>query len=225
MQVFLVPVGQDQHVPYCEPADHEAAAPEARGGLLGRLSERFRHVIRAAEQSRLRTDVPPPSGWAGRLKARVLRWVADRIAEQRLLWQLRTCHDATLVFPTDITGDAAMALLRGELRRDADRHLRWLIVNAALLVVSGVLALVPGPNLVAYYFAFRVVGHLLSLRGARHGLSAVSWKVEPAEALSDLRAALHLEPAVRHVRVRDIAARLDLPHLATFVERVALKGA
>jgi hypothetical protein len=155
----------------------------------------------------------------------VLRWVADRIAEQRLLWQLRTCHDATLVFPTDITGDAAMALLRGELRRDADRHLRWLIVNAALLVVSGVLALVPGPNLVAYYFAFRVVGHLLSLRGARHGLSAVSWKVEPAEALSDLRAALHLEPAVRHVRVRDIAARLDLPHLATFVERVALKGA
>ncbi len=225
MQVFLVPVGRDQHVPYCEPADHEAAAPEARGGLLGRLLERFRHVIRVAEQSRLRTDVPPPSGWAGRLKARVLRWVADRIAEQRLLWQLRTCHDATLVFPTDIAGDAAMALLRSELRRDADRHLRWLIVNAVLLVVSGVLALVPGPNLVAYYFAFRVVGHFLSLRGARHGLSAVSWKVEPAEALSDLRAALHLEPAVRHVRVRDIAARLDLPHLATFVERVALKGA
>ena len=39
-----------------------------------------------------------------------------------------------------------------------------------LLIVSGVLALVPGPNVLAYYFAFRVVGHWLSMRGARQGL-------------------------------------------------------
>lgn len=182
--------------------------------------------MRAAEQSRLKQDSsPPPDGWGGRIKARVLRWIADRIAEQRLLWQLRTCHDATLVFPSDMAEDEATGLVRGELRRDSDRHLRWLVVNAALLVFSGVLALVPGPNVIAYYFAFRVVGHWLSLRGARHGLSAVAWRGQPDEALSELRAALHLEPAVRHVRLRDIAARLDLPHLVTFVERVAFKGA
>ncbi len=226
MQVFLVPIGQDQYVPYCEPADHAPGDQEAGVGVGGRLAERFRHVMRVAEQSRLKEDAsPPPDGWGGRLRARVLRWIADRIAEQRLLWQLRTCQHATLVFPTDLTADAATTLLRGELRRDGDRHLRWFVVNAVLLLVSGVLALVPGPNVVAYYFAFRVVGHLLSLRGARHGLSAVAWAVEPAEALSDLRAALHLEPDVRHVRLHDIAARLDLPHLPTFLERVALKSA
>ena len=52
------------------------------------------------------------------------------------------------------------------LRRDHDRHRIWLVVNTVLLVLSAVLALVPGPNLVAYYFAFRVVGHWLSMRGA-----------------------------------------------------------
>jgi hypothetical protein len=62
------------------------------------------------------------------------------------------------------------------------------------------------------------------MRGARQGLERVAWTLETSPALNDLRAALHLEPEARHVRVRDVAARLQLPHLATFVERVALKG-
>ena len=33
--------------------------------------------------------------------------------------------------------------------------------------MSGLLFLVPGPNVIAYYFAFRMVGHYFSLRGAR----------------------------------------------------------
>lgn len=226
MHVFLVPVGPDQYVPYCEPADHEPGTPESGGGVIGRLSERFRHVIRVAEQSRLSQDTsPPPDGWGAGLRARLLRWVADRIAEQRLLWQLRGCRAATLVFPADMTAEAATTVLRGALRRDGDRHRRWLVVNAGLLAMSGVLALVPGPNVVAYYFAFRVVGHWLSLRGARQGLSEVTWSTEPAAALADLRSALHLAPDARHVRLRDIATQLDLPHLATFVERTAPRSA
>jgi hypothetical protein len=160
-----------------------------------------------------------------RLEAWALRWVADRIAEQRLLWQLRGCDAAVLVHPSDVGADHALRLLMDELRRDGDRHRRWLAVNAVLLVLSGVLAIVPGPNVIAYYFAFRVVGHYFSMRGARHGTSKVTWSPEASPPLSDLRNALHLGPDDRHTRVRDIATRLDLPHLATFVERVALKGA
>jgi hypothetical protein len=229
MKVFLVPVGSTQHLPYCEPSDTHApdAVVDETQGFFAGLKRRFRAVLTAAEQSRLRHDDPAPEhpGWMGRTKTWALRWIADRIAEQRLLWQLRGCHEATLIYPSDLSEREAMRLLLDELERDGDRHLRWLVVDAALLVLSGVLTLLPGPNLIAYYFAFRVVGHYLSRRGARQGRHRVVWSTETSPVLSDLRTALRLEPHVRHTRLRDIASRLELPHLATFVERVALKGA
>ena len=92
---------------------------------------------------------------------------------------------------------------------------RWLCVDLALFVALGRLAIVPGPNLIAYYFAFRVVGHYFSVRGARQGLERVAWRSEPSTILSDLRRALALDPPLRHRRVHDIAAALDLPHLVT----------
>jgi hypothetical protein len=228
MKVYLVPLGAARHVPYCEPAESlfGSASPGEDQGLLARLMQRFRDVIAAAEQHRVReADARAPQGWWPRTKAWVLRWIADRIAEQRLLWQLRHCESATLVYPSDMSDSGAMQALRQELTRDRDRHRRWLLVNVVLLIAAGVLAIVPGPNLIAYYFAFRVVGHYFAMRGAGQGLARVAWSLEMSPVLGDLRQALRLDPPARHVQVRDIGLRLDLPHLATFVERVALKGA
>ncbi len=119
----------------------------------------------------------------------------------------------------------ALAVARASLARDRDRHWFWLVIDSLLLALSLVLVLVPGPNLVGYYFAFRVVGHFLSWRGALHGLDAVQWELAPSEPLRDLRAALGLEPALRIPRLADIASRLQLVHLHTFVARVAWPGA
>jgi hypothetical protein len=224
MKVFLVPVGPSEHVPYCEPGEVRADVEGGRG-FFGRLLAKFREVIAAAEQSRLKHDEPTePRGPAGRVKGWAFRWLADRIAEQRLLWQLRDCEAATLVYPSELAEGDALRLLLDELKRDDGRHRRWLVIDALLFIGSAALALIPGPNVIAYYFAFRVVGHYLSIRGARQGARA-RWTFEPSGALDDLRRALRLEPSVRRSRIRDIAARLELPHLVTFVERVAFKGA
>ena len=80
---------------------------------------------------------------------------------------------------------------------------------------------VPGPNVVAYYFAFRLVGHYLSMRGARQGLSGVTWRNEGSAPLAELRRAIALEPAARDQRVQDVAGRLKLEHLASFFARTA----
>jgi hypothetical protein len=224
MKVFLVPLGPAAHVPYSEPSEQTVIAGDAgERGMFATLAQRFREVIAAAE--RTRHERPPAHGWIPRLKRRALGWLADRIAEQRLLWHLRTCERATLVFPSDLDQQHALDLLRQELKRDGDWHLRWLVIDGLLLVASGVLALVPGPNVIAYYFAFQTVGHYLSWRGARHGLQRVDWSFEQSPDLHDLRGALHLEPEARHVRLHDIARRLELAHLTNFVERVAFKGA
>jgi hypothetical protein len=81
--------------------------------------------------------------------------------------------------------------------------------------------LVPGPNILAYYFAFRMVGHFFSLRGARQGLSGMTWRYQPSPPLTELRCALDLRRDARDPQVRDIAHRLRLEHLATFFERAA----
>jgi hypothetical protein len=111
--------------------------------------------------------------------------------------------------------------MRAQLVRDFDKHRFWLAVDSLGFAASGLLMLVPGPNFLAYYFAFRLVGHYLSLRGARHGLNTVVWRNEKSEPLAELRRAIALEPAQRERQVHDVAARLRLEHLATFFERTA----
>jgi hypothetical protein len=51
-----------------------------------------------------------------------------------------------------MTFDQVLTLIRRTLQRDYDRHRVWLVIDAIGLVLSGPLALVPGPNVVAYYF-------------------------------------------------------------------------
>jgi hypothetical protein len=94
------------------------------------------------------------------------------------------------------------------------------------MVVLGVgLFFVPGPNVIGYYFAFRVVGHYLSRKGATHGLDAVTWTTSPCDPLIELRDALKLAPVQREARIDAIAERLQLPRLALFVNRICWPGA
>ena len=75
---------------------------------------------------------------------------------------------------------------------------------------------------VGYYFAFRVVGHFFSVRGARNGLRKVVWTSHPSPPLTELRRALTLDPEVRLREVEHVAERLRLDHLATFFQRTAV---
>lgn len=225
MDVFLIPVAADRYEPYCEPADGDPATADeaAAHGLFRRVWTRFQAMLAQAEQEQRRPEAERDRHtWTGRL----MRWVAERVAEQRLLWHLRKHDAATLHFPADLTADRAEALVRGQLRADADRHRRWMYVDAVLAAITGpLLFFVPGPNLVAYFFVFRAVGHYLSQRGARHGLEGVRWAWAPSEALVDLRGAITLDDPHRSEQVHHVATRLQLPHLPRFVSRVALRSA
>lgn len=227
IDVYLVPVGASRHELYCEvPDDVEGDQPPAdeaapRGFFRG-LMDRFNAMLAEAERDRRQGAAPPEGGWFTRLKGRTLRWVAESIAEQRLLWHLRRQTDARLIYPDDLTQAQALEAMAVSLKRDYERHRFWLVIDGLLLVASGALALVPGPNFLAYYFAFRVVGHYLSFRGARQGLSGIEWKSEQSEALSELRRVIDLAPAAREQRVHEVAGRLQLEHLASFFQRTAI---
>src|SRR5215211_3049981 len=209
MDVFLVPVAPDRYELYCEEPD-EPEPPAAEGsappGVLRRVTLWFREQL--AEAERARRHGPQPSdarrSLLGRAHARSMRWVAESIAEQRLLWQLRGKDDAVLVHPDDVTEPQARELLQRSLRRDWERHRFWLVIDSIGAIGSALLILLPGPNFIGYYFMFRIVGHYLSLRGARRALTVVTWTAQPNAPLSALRPLLAEDCDARAPRVREI---------------------
>ncbi len=230
MDVYLVPLGEARYELYCEVVDQAVSDTDAgSAGIFKRARRRFRELLAAEQEQRqarrAARSKQKKRGMARRLRDGLLRWVAEAIAEQRLLWHLRRQHEATLVYPDDLDGTQAMAITRSALQRDFERHRFWLIIDGlAALVLGPLFFLVPGPNLIAYYFLFRTVGHWLSMRGARHGLGHVVWQSSGSSALADLRKTIALEPRQRARKIRDIASRLRLEHFVTFFERTAIRS-
>ena len=225
MDVFLVPVATDRYELYCEEPDDD---PDDEGaeppGFIRRTILRVRRQLAEAERERDRDEpahADAPAGFFARTKARTMRWAAEWVAEQRLLWQLRGKEAVCLVHPDDVPEAQARELLKRSLQRDWERHRFWLAIDSVGLIGSAALVLVPGPNVLGYYFLVRTVGHYLSLRGARQGLTAVSWSVQPSPDLSQLRTLVNEPPDDRSDRVCEIADRLKLERFARFFQRSA----
>ncbi len=228
MDVFLIPVGHDRYELYCEVPDEDptGASPDHDRGWLRGLIQRFRQALAEMERERNAGTAPAPErGLYQRLRARFRRLIANTVAEQRLLWHMRRQTTACLVYPADADAARMMQVARVRFRADYDRHLRWLVVNTLLFVLSGLLTLVPGPNVIAYYFAFRLVGHYLSMRGARQALERVQWTMEGSQPLADLRPLSRVDCAERRPHVEAIAGALELEHLVRFFDRVAVPTA
>ncbi len=222
MVVYLVPASRNRHELYFEAPDDAGTKAPPPEGLFRRwafmATERWHGLVESARG-------PAGDGRFARWRNTVICAVAESISEQRTLWALKGQPAACARFPTSLSADEArqtvMALL-GHARR---YHLRWLLVDVLLLIISGILALVPGPNLLAYYFAFRVVGHLQSWRGARQGEQITVWTFEPDPGLTELGSLVDVPREARAPRVAAIAERLNLPNLSVFFDRVAMPSA
>ncbi len=231
MDVYLVPGGPHRFALYCESAtDPAPPRPDGTSGLWGWLQAKFTAVLAAIEREQDRARAAPPAsaeqaGLMRRLRVRGVRWLAERVAEQRLLWRLRGQTAVRAFFPAGIETAEANAIIRGSLARDARRHRRWLVVDTLGGLLSLLLVPLPGLNLPGYYFSFRIVGHLLSILGARQGLKVVAWDLQPSDLLAELGQLEQVPEAERAPRVRAIAQELGLPRLARFFERTAVETA
>jgi hypothetical protein len=230
MDVYLLPVGTDRYEFYCEEnGDAEILVSDVQpSGRFAAVWEKFKAALAQVEKER-QSGIPRsqlgPRSWTERMKDRAMCSVAEKIAEQRLLWRLRNETSVQLFYPDDMTGDQGVDKTRVMLRREADRHLKWTIIDGTLFVISGVLFWLPGPNVLAYYFGFRLVGHYLSRRGAKNGLDHVEWRPCATSELSRLRHAIALAAHEREQRVHEVATALRLQHLATFFERTSVHPA
>ena len=221
--VYLIPVGRERFELYSEAPDESVpdTAPPPTDPVwrrtLHRLQERWREAVHSARGTQ------PSAGWFARMRDRAVCRAAETIAEQRTLWSLRHFTAVTIVHLSDLSDAGAIAARDKILAHARRHHGRWLAVDAVLLVVSGILTLVPGPNMLAYYFAFRVVSHYLSWRGARQALESTQWRQRPEPALAELGRLASVPRDARTARVHAIAAGMNLPRLAAFFDRTAIE--
>lgn len=221
MTVYLVPARQGRYELYSEAAE----TPEAQTTPDGRIrrwlhsaNEQWQALV---AQARRRDGV----GRFARWRDRIVCALAESIAEQRTLWALRGIDRATLHIPVTLDPADARQRLMHDLAHARRHHLRWLIVDTIFMVLSAALAIVPGPNVLAYYFIFRCVGHLQSWRGARQGMDRMTWTFTRDAALTELQALVDVPRSARSSQVKAIAERLELRHLADFFDRVAIPSA
>jgi hypothetical protein len=220
--VYLVPIGSGRFDLYTEQVEEaEPIGAREPAGFWSRTIERLHEGWRQM----LRTATSRQGDRGGRL-ARLRDWlvcrIAEAITEQRTLWSLRTLTSATFIYPSDLSETSAAAIRGRVLIRARRHHGRWLVMNIIGVTLTAVLVLLPGPNLIGYYFLFRVVGHYLSWRGARHALEGISWRPAAEPALSELGSLARVEREARAERVAAIASQLRLTRLEAFFDRVAV---
>ncbi len=211
--MYLVPIGSGRFELYTEPPDAapDRATPREPVGFwsrtLRRLPDRWHDAASGGRLARARD-------W-------LVRRIAESIAEQRTLWSLRGVASASFVHPANLSSESAAAIRVRLLAHARRHHGWWLIANLVGVAITAVLVLLPGPNLIGYYFVFRAIGHFLSWRGARQALDQIAWTPRPEEALTELGDLASLPREERAGRVAALASRLQLPRLAAFFDRVA----
>jgi Mitochondrial K+-H+ exchange-related len=155
-------------------------------------------------------DEDDDDGSAALPRSGVGKWVHDRIAKFRTAWQdagsgalywmrrawdwlntlvrpdetmlarLRSARRIELHHPAGRSKDEVLTNWRNYLTRQWRRHSFWLGVNAVIAPISVILAPLPGPNLIGYWFAYRAVHHVVVV----WGISRVQRNVIPTELQS-----------------------------------------
>ena len=178
-----MPLGRNRFELYTVPPEEPGVdAPRPDGALrrtVHQLQERWRRAVLIAEQA---PDEHRPSGRYARVRDWLVRRIAESIDEQRTLWSLRGVTAAAFSHPSDLPAAAAAGIRDRMLAQARTQHGWWLLANVLGVAVTAVLVLLPGPNVIGYYFLFRTAGHYLSWRGARQALERGAWQPRAEDA-------------------------------------------
>jgi hypothetical protein len=148
---------------------------------------------------------------------RIWQWLQKRIPpDEPILRSLRGALAITLYHPPVLAPEKSMAMWVGYLKERQGRHMFWFIMNALVTPLTLLLAPVPGPNIIGYWFVYRAVCHLLARLGARH---ARSERVETALVSTS---ALDGPIATRdEERMGTLSATFGLVGLESYILRMA----
>jgi hypothetical protein len=137
-------------------------------------------------------------------------WTHPDEAMLARLWSARTVG---LYHPASRRDDEVRAIWMDYLRQQWRRHLVWLIVNAVIAPISVLFAILPGPNLIGYWFAYRAIHHSLVVWGIRRvRRDKIPTELHPTRAL-DLPVEIGKDGKHAHAALAGRVTGLDM-HMA-----------
>jgi hypothetical protein len=137
--------------------------------------------------------------------------------DEPLLRRLAGAKAIEVVHPAKMEAAEARAAWEGYLAARGRRHLVWLLVDLPLSAVTGVaLFMIPGPNVVGLWFAYRAACHALAFRGTVHARGrGVATEFRPSPTLDATLGGADDEEVAR------VAADLGLKDLGDALARAA----
>jgi hypothetical protein len=158
LKVLLVSVEPDLrvfHAEEFESDDVETAEPGVRGWAERRLR-------------RLKAGFLHSQNGAARFTRRFWSWLNQWVhPDEPLLGRLRSAVRVAVEHPSSLTEQEAREAWAALIASSRRRHATWFVVNALVAPLSVLLAPLPGPNLIGYWFAYRAWQDGMILLGIR----------------------------------------------------------
>jgi hypothetical protein len=158
------------------PDPDSGAGANTSAGLSGWLATRLHKI-----QARWHEAESGLSHWLRRLWTWLHSWSHP---DEWMLSQLRTAKTIDLHYPACRTDDEVLAFWQDYVSRQQYRHLVWLAVNGTVAPISVIFAILPGPNVIGYWFLYRAIHHLLVVWGTvRVRRGRIPINMHPRDAL------------------------------------------
>jgi Mitochondrial K+-H+ exchange-related len=200
VKIYLLSIDKRRCFFYADESEaslDEGDGPRSSGppptGLRGRLLDRYHRMRSAWEHSESRV-----ARWTRRTWDWLHTWSHP---DESMLVRLRSAHRIDLHHPASRSSDEVRALWGGYLNHRWWRHLLWMTLNSVIAPFTVLFAILPGPNVIGYWFAYRAIHHTLIVWGLRrvrsgripiefHPLASLDRPIEVNEAGEAKHAAL-----------------------------------
>jgi Mitochondrial K+-H+ exchange-related len=212
VKIYLLSVEGGRCIFYSEGpetvAESETTAP--RGGVRGWAERKYKNLQAILTESEKGVGLRMRRAW---------EWLQKRISpDEPVLRSLRGARAIELYYPSTFAEEETRTLWRDYLKERQGRHTFWFVVNALVSPLTLLLAPLPGPNLIGYWFVYRAVCHLLARLGARNARSEqVTTSFVSTGALDNSFSATDDE------RIASLSSKFGLYGLDSFLKHMAAK--
>ncbi len=137
-----------------------------------------------------------------------------RSAREKMLREMGSIERINVFYPSRLSDEEAKRLYQELVEAHVRKHKRWLIVDGVAAPLSAIFSIVPGPNLLLAYLAWRTVSHYKTKKGGERALSEPTLTFVKDDELDELLDVVRPRLAFRRARkIQEIGERLGLREL------------
>ncbi|MFI5459179.1 MAG: hypothetical protein ACHRXM_27435 [Isosphaerales bacterium] len=208
MKIYLLLISRERFFLYSDESESshdegegDDSASTARPGLRGWFHARY---------SRFKSAWQHADSGAMLWMRRAWDWLHSFAhPDEAMLARLRSARRIDLHHPAARTRDEVSATWQGYLTQQWRRHLIWVSLNGVIAPFAFLLFILPGPNLIGYWFAYRAIHHFLVVWGIRRvRRNVIPTELHPVAAL-DLPIERDDQGKPSHAALKGAATRLD----------------